>query len=157
MRTIKKRRREGKTDYKARIELLKGGIPRIVLRRSNRYFTAQYVKTEEARDKVIDGVNSIILLKYGWPEAQKGSLKSKIAGYLTGFLLGKRIIDREGKNVNVIFDTGLSRSTPKSRNYAFAKGLKESGVKIRCDEKMFPDIKSEKISIEKIKKEIEKI
>jgi len=157
MRTIKRRRKEGKTNYRARANLLKSGIPRIVLRRSNRYFTGQYIKSEEAKDKVEIGVNSKKLLKYGWPENKKGSLKSKVAGYLTGFFLGKKIIDKEGADVKVIFDIGIRRNIPKSRIYAFIKGLKEAGVKINCKEELFPEIKSEEIDIDKIKSELNKI
>ena len=36
-KTIRKRRYEGKTDYKARFFLLKSGKPRVVFRKTNRY------------------------------------------------------------------------------------------------------------------------
>jgi len=154
MRTIRRRRREGKTNYKARISLLKSGLPRVSLRRSNRYFIAQYIKSKEARDSVIVGVNSKELLKYGWEKEKTGNLKSKIAAYLTGFLLGKKILDKD-ETSQVIFDIGLRRSIAKSRTYAFLKGLKETGVKISVNGEMFPKIKSEQINVDVIKKTIE--
>ena len=156
MRVVKRRRKQGKTDYKGRASLLKSGLARIALRRSNKYFTAQYIKSDSAQDSIIIGVNSKSLLKYGWPENKKGGLKSKIAGYLTGFLLGRRVIDKEGKGVNAILDIGLRESIPKSRVYFFAKGLKEAGINLKVNENMLPEIKSEEINIEKIKKDIEK-
>ena len=68
MRTLKRRRKERKTDYGIRIKLLKGGFPRLVLRKSNRYLIAQYAVSKEARDNIVTGTTSKILLKHGWPE-----------------------------------------------------------------------------------------
>jgi large subunit ribosomal protein L18 len=162
MRTIKKRRRKGKTDYKNRLKLLESGLPRIVVRITNRYVLAQYVKTEEADDKVILEANSKELLKYGWPEELSGSLKSLPASYLTGLLLGKKIKDKK-QEIKAILDIGLSRSIKKGRTYSVLKGLTDYGINIKHDEKIFPsqerikgaNIKRQ-INIEDIKKNITK-
>jgi len=160
----KKRRIEGKTDYKARISLLKSGKARIVVRRTNKYVIGQYVKSKEAKDFISIGVMSKQLLSYGWPENALGSLKSIPASYLTGFLLGKQIIDKE-KQTDCIFDIGLQRNIKKSRTYAFLKGIIDAGVKIKAKEDIFPDekrIKGEAMknkisdSFNKIKENIEK-
>ena len=66
MKVQKRRRREAKTDYGRRLKLLKSEKPRIVFRRTNKYVTAQYVVSDEARDKVVVGINSSALLKYGF-------------------------------------------------------------------------------------------
>ena len=87
-KVAKRRRREGKTNYSKRIMLLKSERPRVVFRRSNKYVAGQYVESHDAQDKVIFGVDSRELLKYGWPEESKGSLKSVTASYLTGYLIG---------------------------------------------------------------------
>jgi len=136
----KRRRQECKTDYKARVELLGSRTPRIVFRKTNKYITGQYVKSKEAKDCVVVGLTSKELLKYGWPEALAGSLKSSPASYLTGFLLGKKILDKEEK-VEAIFDIGLHRSIPKSRAYSFLKGVVDSGVDVKCKKDIFPDEK----------------
>ncbi len=151
MKTIRKRRRiECKTDYKARLLMLESGKARVIFRKTNRYIIGQLVKSKEARDGVSIGLDSRELEKYGWPKSE--SIKSLPAAYLTGLLLGKRIIDKEGK-INVIFDIGLQRSIPKSREYAFLKGIVDSGVLINCDEKMFPD--ESRISGNHLKKSID--
>ena len=75
MKTIRRRRKENKTDYGKRIKLLKSGKPRIVFRKSNRYVVAQYVISKEAQDKTELGVSSKELLKHGWPKENSGSLK----------------------------------------------------------------------------------
>ena len=94
---MKRRKQEKKTDYKARLNMLKSGKGRIVFRKTKRYIIGQYIKSEEAKDSVIIGLTSKELLKYGWPASLEGSLKSLPACYLAGFLLGKKILDKEEK------------------------------------------------------------
>lgn len=162
MRILKKRRRERKTDYRARLKLLKSSLPRIVVRKTNRYIIIQYVKSEEARDKVMAGTTSKELLKYGLSQERKGSLKSLPACYLTGLLLGKKIISKEeGKETRAILDIGLARNVKKSRIYAVLKGLVDVGVEIRHKKEVFPDDKrirgehlKNKINFDEIKNKI---
>mgnify|MGYP001565342329 CR=1 FL=1 len=132
----KRRRREGKTDYAKRVNLLKGGVPRIVFRKTNRYLIAQYMKSKEAKDSVEFGINSKALLEYGWPEKVSGSLKSVPAAYLLGILVGKKITDK--KKLPII-DFGMIRTVHKSRAYAFIKGLIDSGIAIKHKEGIFPE------------------
>ncbi|MEX2017371.1 MAG: 50S ribosomal protein L18 [Candidatus Pacearchaeota archaeon] len=154
----KRRRREGKTDYKKRINLLKGESPRIILRKTNRYLITQYVKSIEAQDKIEIGLNSSALLEYGWPESAVGSLKSVTAAYLLGMLLGKKISDK--KSVPII-DLGMLKIVHKSSIFGFIKGLIDSGIKIDTKEGIFPEesrIKGEhlknKVPFEEIKSKI---
>lgn len=133
-RTIRRRRREGKTDYKARFGMLKSGIPRVVVRRTNKYIISQIIISDVAQDRVVASFNSKDLMKNGWPEKLKGSLKSLPAAYLTGYGLGKNSKDyKEG-----ILDIGLQRNISKSRLYAFVKGLIDSGFKIPMNEEVLP-------------------
>ncbi|PIN93545.1 50S ribosomal protein L18 [Candidatus Pacearchaeota archaeon CG10_big_fil_rev_8_21_14_0_10_31_24] len=126
-RTIRRRRLEAKTDYKARLTLLKSGKPRLVVRRTNKYIIAQIVTTDIAQDKVIKSVISKDLIAKGWPESKKGSLKSKAAAYLTGYLLGKEV---KSKVPKAIFDIGMYRNLEKSRLYAVLKGALDAGLDI---------------------------
>ena len=151
MKTISKRRRiEGRTDYHARLVLLKSGKPRIVFRKTNRYIIAQIVSSKGAQDEVISGLDSRALVKYGWPKSY--SIKSLPASYLLGFLLGKKAIEKFGK-LEAILDLGLLRSIAKSKEYAFLKGVADSGVSISCNEKMFPS--EERISGKHLSKGID--
>ncbi|MFH1787615.1 MAG: 50S ribosomal protein L18 [archaeon] len=160
LRTLKKRKKDHKTDYGKRIKLLKSEKPRIVFRRTNRYFIVQYVKSEEARDKVIFGISSKELLKHGWPEKNKSSLKSISAAYFTGLLFGKKIIQ---KNLDTpIVDFGMLRALHKTKVFGFLKGLVDSGIEIKTIQETFPDEKKiqgenlkEKISFDEIKSKIE--
>ena len=133
----KRRRREGKTDYKARKNILKPGKARAVFRKTNRYIICQIIESIGAQDKALVSANSKELLKYEWPKERSGSLKSLPASYLSGYILGSRAVS-SGIN-NAILDMGLNRSIPKSRVYAFVKGAIESGLNIPCSEKMLPE------------------
>lgn len=160
MKVAERRRREAKTDYLARKNMLKSEKPRVVFRKTNKYIIGQYVLSKEAKDEVKIGITSKILLKYGWPEANQGSLKSIPASYLIGYFIGKKI--QKEKLENPIIDLGMIRTVHKTRAFSFIKGLVDSGLDLKTDEKTFPEeerisgenIKS-KIDIEKIKSKID--
>ena len=159
MKTIRKRRRECKTDYHRRIKLLKSGKPRLVLRKTNKYLVVQYVLSTAAQDEIIFGISTKILLKNGWPKEKSGSLKTLPASYLLGILVGKKII--VGKLEVPIFDFGLQRVLRGSKIQSFIKGVVDSGVKIKYNEKAFPDEKriegvhlKEKIPFQEIKSKL---
>lgn len=161
MKIAKRRRREAKTDYAKRIRLLKSNSPRIVFRKTNRYLIAQYVISKEAKDEIKLGINSKVLLKFGWPKEFSGSLKSISAAYLLGLLISKKI--KEKKLERPIIDFGMIKMIHKTKTYAFLKGLKDSGLDISCKDEFCPDesrLKGEhmknKIPFEEIKSKIEK-
>jgi large subunit ribosomal protein L18 len=147
LRTIKRRRRENKTDYKARRILLTSGLPRIVVRMTNKYFILQSVESDEAQDKVLATITSKDLLKSGWDEKKKGSLKSIPAGYLTGMLMAKKL----GKGKYIV-DLGMARTLSGSRVFSVIKGLIDGGLDIPANEKVFPS--EERINGEHLKAEV---
>jgi large subunit ribosomal protein L18 len=134
-KTIRRRRYECKTDYKARIGLITSGKPRLVIRKTNRYIIAQLVVTEIAQDKVIASAMSKDLIAKGWPEAKAGSLKSRAAAYLTGLMLGNKV---KAKYKEAIVDFGMNRNIKKSRIYAAVKGFIDAGIKVPCSEEVLP-------------------
>ncbi len=136
MKIDKRRRIEGKTDYRRRLILLKSDLPRLVVRKTNRYLILQIVETKSAQDKILFSVTSKDLIEHGWPEASSGSLKSLTAGYLAGFLLGKKA----KMNKELILDIGLNPSTKAGRIYAVVKGISDSGLKIRHDKEVLPTL-----------------
>lgn len=133
LRTLKRRRLESKTDYKARRILLESGIPRLVVRRTNKYFIIQAVESHEAQDKVIATITSRELLKNGWDKKSMGSLKSIPAGYLTGLLMAKKL-----GNGKFIMDLGMARTLKGSRIFSVVKGLVDGELEIPVNEKVFP-------------------
>ncbi len=137
MKTLKKRRKENKTDYSKRINLLKSNSPRIVFRKTNRYIIAQYVTSREAQDKIEEGITSKELLKYGWPKEFESGLKTIPASYLIGLLIGQKILKK--KMEKPVADSGMNRIVHKNRFFAFLKGLKDAGIQVECKEEFFPD------------------
>ena len=136
-RTVRRRRFEGKTDYKARMSLLVSGKARVVVRKTNKYIIGQIVAPNHAHDSIVVGVHSKELLAKGWPEKLHGSLKSLPAAYLTGYYLAKK-----SKQIHEgILDIGLQRTVPRSRIYAFVKGLQDGGFLIACSADVLPDEK----------------
>ncbi|MCX8158684.1 MAG: 50S ribosomal protein L18 [Candidatus Pacearchaeota archaeon] len=153
MKTIKRRRREAKTDYRNRLVLLKSQKPRLVIRKTNRYIIAQIVVSEIAQDKIIVGLTSKVLLEKGWPRELSGSLKSLSAAYLTGFLVGK--MAQKQNITSAILDIGMNRNIQKSRLFAALKGAIDSGLKIPHNPDCLPPM--EMIKKEKISKIFDKI
>ncbi len=147
LRTLKRRRRENKTDYKARRILLTSGLPRIVARRTNKYFILQAVESHEAQDKVLATITSKELLKNGWDSKMGGSLKSIPSGYLTGLLMAKKL----GKG-KYIMDLGMARTLKGSRIFSVIKGLIDGGLDIPANETVFPS--EERLNGEHLKDEV---
>ncbi|MDD5337266.1 MAG: 50S ribosomal protein L18, partial [Candidatus ainarchaeum sp.] len=48
-----RRRREGKTNYRTRLSMVRGGEIRMVVRRSNRGFQIQFIEYGELGDKTL--------------------------------------------------------------------------------------------------------
>ncbi len=137
-----RRRREGKTDYKQRLRLLKSGKPRFVVRKSINNVTCQIVEYSKDGDKTIVSVNSNDVKKIGW----KGNPGNLPAAYLVGLLCGSRANKKKIKDA--VLDSGLYVSTPGSRIYSALKGAVDSGLKISHSEEILP--KEERIRGEHI-------
>ncbi len=128
-----RRRREGKTDYKKRLALLKSGKPRMVVRKTNRYIIVQFIEFKPEGDRVLAYAFSKELSKYGWPY----SGKSVPAAYLTGFLAAKRALEAGIKEA--VLDIGRYTSTKGSRLYAALKGAIDAGLQVPHSEEILPD------------------
>lgn len=150
-RSIKRRRLEAKTDYKARLSFLKSGLPRLVVRKSNKYVLAQIVESNEAQDKVLITVNSKDLSSKGWNK-DLGSMKNRNACYATGFLIATLA---KSKTKKVILDIGMNRNIHKSRIYAVVKGAVDGGLNIPHDKEAFPS--DDQIDLKKLQSILNKI
>ncbi|MCS7129497.1 MAG: 50S ribosomal protein L18 [Candidatus Caldarchaeum sp.] len=133
LRTKPRRRRQGKTDYRKRLKLVKSGVERLVVRRTNRRLIAQLIRSKAGGDQTIITVSSDMLASYGW----KASFKSTPAAYLTGVMLGKKALDKGFKQA--ILDMGVYRSVKGSRIYAVLKGVLDAGLHVPASEEMLPD------------------
>lgn len=127
-----KRRRLGKTNYKKRLQLLTSGTPRLVVRKSLNYISAQIVTFDPKGDKTIVSANSRELKKIGW----KFSCDNLPAAYLTGLAIGKVAV--KNKITEAILDSGLYTMTKGSRIYAVVKGAIDAGLKVAIDTEVLP-------------------
>ncbi len=125
----KRRRRKQKTDYQNRLELLKSGKPRAVLRLSNNNTRVQLVSYNPEGDQTETAAVSGQLEEYGW-DHHTGNVP---AAYLTGFLAAMKSDFEEA-----VLDTGLRSVKQEGRLFAAVKGLIDGGVEVPASEEAFP-------------------
>jgi large subunit ribosomal protein L18 len=128
-----RRKREGKTDYRKRLKLMRSGKPRAVFRKSSRYITVQVIESTPEGDRVIASADSKELGKLGW----KAGTKNMPAAYLTGLQCGKRAVEKG--TAEAVFDVGFINLIKGSRAYAALTGLLDGGMEIPCDEEILPE------------------
>lgn len=142
-----KRRREGKTNYRKRLALLKSKKTRLVIRRSLSNISVQFINFVPEGDQTVAEANSTELKKLGW--VRTGNVP---ASYLTGLLAGKKAKNK--KIEEAVLDIGLQISTKGSRIYAALKGVLDSGIKVPCSEEILPS--EDRIRGKHISKDLEK-
>lgn len=129
-----RRRREALTDYGKRLELVKSGVDRIVVRKTNKRIIGQIVKYSPQGDKILAYVDSNELLKMKWP-----SRSNRPTAYLTGLLLAKKA--KKEASSDHILDIGIASPVADSIPFVFAKGCIDGGMKLRgtikIDEKKY--------------------
>lgn len=132
-KVAKRRRREGKTNYYKRYEMLKSMKIRAVIRKTNKYVIIQFVYAMPIGDITIASAHSRELVKlFGW----KGGTKNTPAAYLTGLLAGLR-----AKKMGITYavpDIGLHKPVKGSKIFAVIKGLRDAGIDVPCSEDTFP-------------------
>jgi len=136
-----RRRREQKTDYKQRHNLLKSGKPRAVVRLSNNHTRVHLAHYKREGDENTAQTISKELREYGWEE-HTGNLP---AAYLTGFLAGKKAESEEA-----VLDLGLKETKKGGKMFAALKGMVDAGVHVPAGEEILPS--EERIRGEHIKK-----
>jgi len=166
-----RRRREGKTDYRARRRLVnqdknKYNSPkyRLVVRFSNKDIVAQMVYSLIDGDHVLAAAYSHELPRYG----VKVGLTNFAASYCVGLLLARRLLQKlkldthypgqlevDGKQFTVeevaegprpfsaLLDVGLVRTTTGHRVFAVMKGAVDGGIYIPHNTKRFPGFNKE--------------
>lgn len=128
-----RRRREGKTDYRVRLRLLKSHRPRAVVRMSDRRVRVAIVTFDPVGDRVIAAAESSELAGIAFPSSSRASTP---AAYLTGYLAGLRA--KSSGTKDAVLDTGLRHPTVGGRLSAALKGLLDAGIELPHGEKGFP-------------------
>ena len=128
-----RRRREGKTDYRRRLALLKSGETRLVVRRTNTNVIVQFVDWAPDHDEVKATAVAMELKKMGW----NGSAKNTPAAYLTGLLAGKRAV--AAGVATAVLDIGRQVPSTGSRVFAVLKGVLDAGIEVaHGGEELYP-------------------
>lgn len=127
-----RRRREGRTDYRRRSRLLRGGATRAVVRKTLNQTLVQLVAQDNKGDRVLASAQSNDLKEHGWTVGT-GNVP---AAYLTGFLAGRRAVARGVKEA--VLDIGLHEPTKGGRVFAALQGLLDSGVNVPHSKEILP-------------------
>ncbi|MFH0835466.1 MAG: 50S ribosomal protein L18 [Candidatus Micrarchaeota archaeon] len=143
-----RRRRENRTDYAKRLALLKSGLPRAVVRKSNRYILVQVANFEQAGDHVICTASSKELGAFGF----KGAKNNTPAAYLTGLLAARKALKKGVKTV--VPDIGLNFASKGCVLFAALKGIADGGVAIGISEEKAPS--QERISGKHLSEPVQK-
>ena len=127
-----KRRRQGKTNYKKRLNMLKSEKSRLVIRKSLTNMYIQLINFEPIGDKIIISGSGFDLKKLGW----KHNAGNTPAAYLIGLLTGKKMIGKGMKEA--VLDIGMQKSTKGCRLFAALKGVVDAGVEVPHSEEILP-------------------
>lgn len=127
-----KRRRLKKTDYRKRLALIKGGVPRAVIRRSLKNMQVDIAEYAISGDRIVAHGSTIELKKFGWKSPTGNTPSSYLAGYLVGLRAKKKGIKK------VIVDLGRQKVVKGGRLMAGVQGLVDSGLKVPVDKKFLP-------------------
>ena len=141
-----RRQREHRTDYRRRLRLLKSRKIRVVVRKSLKQTTVQFVEYHLEGDTVLACAISSELKQMKWNH----SIATTPAAYLTGFLAGKRAVTQgieEG-----ILDLGRGVPTTGSKVFAALQGVLDAGVNCPHDGSKLPG--KERLQGTHLKKEI---
>lgn len=128
-----RRREEQRTDYKKRLQLLKSGEHRAVIRLSNNHAQVQVVAYHPDGDDTVTAAVSKHLQEHGW-DHHTGNIP---AAYLTGYLAGKRALDAGVETV--VPDLGVYRPEYGGREYAVIAGLRDAGMDLKVADEVLPD------------------
>jgi large subunit ribosomal protein L18 len=128
-----RRRREGKTDYRVRLRLLRSGRSRAVVRCSDTRVRVSIVSYDPAGDRVLAVADSSELGGIDFPA---GRIASTPAAYLTGLLAGLRA--KSAGTEEAVLDVGLRHPTKGGRLAAALKGLLDAGIDIPHGDEGFP-------------------
>jgi large subunit ribosomal protein L18 len=128
-----RRRREGKTDYRHRLKLLKSGEPRAVVRVSRGRIVVALTAYDPTWDRILAAAESRELSRIGFPDRSRVSTP---ASYLTGYLAGLRA--KGAGTTTAVLDAGLRGTTRGGRVLGALKGLLDAGMEIPHGDGGFP-------------------
>lgn len=134
-----RRRREKKTNYPKRLALIKSGLPRLVVRKTNKQVIVQFFEFQPDGDRCIVNVDAARLNKAcGW-QMKCNSWSS----YLAGLLAGREAVKKGVKRF--VLDIGMQTPTKGSVVFAALKGAVDAGLETKFDGEAAPLKKLEEV------------
>ncbi|MDI6642515.1 MAG: 50S ribosomal protein L18 [Candidatus Hodarchaeaceae archaeon] len=127
-----RRKREGKTDYRRRLRLLRSGVPRLVTRISLKHTITQVVRATPVGDMTLASAHSKQLGGFGW----KGHTSNIPTAYLVGLLCGYRAVKAGVKECAL--DIGAHNPTRQAKVFAILKGALDAGLQIPHEAEVLP-------------------
>lgn len=131
-KTPLKRRREGKTDYRERLKLLKSGKIRAVVRRSNKKIQVQFIRYHPEGDEVEVAATSEHIEDLGWD----GHGANLPCAYLVGYLAGKKAME-EGID-EAVLDIGFNHPEKGGGIFSALNGMIDAGLDVPHDPEIIP-------------------
>ena len=127
-----RRRREGRTDYRTRLALLKNGGARVVVRTSNRNVVVQFVDYNEQGDLVLASAEARELPELGY----KAAGANTPSAYLTGRLAAIRAKEKGVEAGHL----DIGRQQPHKGGVLFSalKGVVDGGIQVPAGEGVYP-------------------
>ena len=126
-----RRRRKNLTNYAKRLALVKGNVPRLVVRKSSKGVLVQFVNYSAKGDTVLSSVHSRMLTNYGWAPRCNAP-----TAYLCGLLAG-RMAAKKGAT-DFILDVGMQTPSRGATIFAALKGAQDAKLSTNYGEEMIP-------------------
>jgi len=130
-----RRKRTGSTNYGKRLKLLRARLPRMIVRKSNKFITIQITQYDSKGDKTLVTAHSSELKEMGW----KYGMKNIPAAYLTGMIAAKKAAEK--KVTKAILDIGSYATSKGTKLFAALKGAVDGGLEIAHSPEILPDEK----------------
>ncbi len=125
-----RRRREGKTDYRRRLALVKSKKIRLAVRTTNKRMLVQAIRFNPKGDETVASADSRELEKFSFY-----GTNNTPSAYLTGLLLGKRLSSKEKEGT---LDIGMKTPSHGSVIFAALKGISDAGIKVNFGAEAVP-------------------
>lgn len=142
-----RRRRKNLTNYAKRLALVKGGAPRMVVRKSSTAVLVQFFEFNALGDKVLASVHSNRLSEYGWSPRCNAP-----TAYLCALLAAKAAAKAGVTNFNL--DIGMQTPSRGSVVFAALKGAIDGGLKTNSSEELISEERISGKSIEDFAKSL---
>ena len=142
-----RRRRKNLTNYAKRLALVKGNVPRLVVRKSSSGVLVQFVGFSAKGDTVLSSVHSSSLAKYGWAPRCNAP-----TAYLCGLLAGK-IAGKKGAT-DFILDVGMQTPSRGATIFAALRGAQDAKLSTNYTDEMIPEERLSGAAIEAYAKKL---